>query len=132
MFYVGSANDMDARIETHRQAGDQSAAWIKQNDGVAEIVSQLDVSLDNSDFLRSIEMRETINCMIKHGFAHVRGSIWNSCQPFGAREYTLFKANAPEVLDLCHRCGRGGHYAREWGGSRTRSPGWPSATLARR
>ena len=69
-YYVGKSENIDKRINTHKECGENCAKFVKINGGVNKVLAPLTPSDKN---LSNWEKDETISRMIKHGYNNVRG-----------------------------------------------------------
>jgi len=106
-FYVGKSNNIDARVQQHRDG--TGSAWCRFKGGVLGEVPT--VVAGNMLDVASWEMSETVAQMLMHGFEHVRGWEFSSSAPLSCRECDTIKTIVMGQGDLCRRCGGEGHFA---------------------
>ena len=104
--YVGRSNDMDARIEKHKNFS--GAQWCKKH-GTSN-VKRLPTQTPRQPDLSLWEQKETLYQMHKHGFEKVRGYMWVQDKLQKEDIQTIRKLTFEEG-NLCRKCGLHGHYA---------------------
>lgn len=104
-FYVGKSENIDSRIEQHKNDPDKCANWVKINGGVKRKIEPITPRSDN---LSDWEKNETINRMVKHGFNNVRG--WEFVkEKLDNSQLETIKTLIIGDTDRCRKCGNSGH-----------------------
>jgi hypothetical protein len=111
-YYIGKANDVEARIRHHRTADPRDKVACLRSGVGFERVGLLVPDGSRYDSLDDWERKETLANMYAFGINSVRG--WQFCQ------CTLYESAWREAFrniccmkDLCIRCGGGSHFASE-------------------
>jgi predicted GIY-YIG superfamily endonuclease len=100
MVYVGKSNNMDARVEQHRQENDGDVLRRESN-----------LTMGSAEDLESLERNEVLTRMYRHGMESVRGWRYTSRGPLTADEKVSARNDIMEKFDLCRKCGRNNHFA---------------------
>ena len=101
-YYIGKSEDIDSRIGNHEKG--RGSAWTKLHG----VVKEIPTITPHMDDLESWERCETIEMALRYGIENVRGHIWTRIT-LHRTEIVSFEAQACERMDLCRKCGRGGH-----------------------
>lgn len=107
-YYVGKSENIDKRINTHKECGENCAKFVKINGGVNKVLAPLTPSDKN---LSNWEKDETISRMIKHGYNNVRGWEFTSTNKLTKEELDMIKISILGLGDRCRKCGNSGHFA---------------------
>ena len=98
MRYVGKSNNVDSRIDQHRQAE-------------GSLVREKPVTSGSASDLESWERNEVLTRMYRHGMDSVRGWRYTSRSALSTEECISARDDIMEKFDLCRRCGRNTHFA---------------------
>ena len=99
-FYIGKSNDVNRRMEQHRQ----------ENDG--EMLRQENnLTAGSTEDLESWERNEVLTRMYRHGMENVRGWRYTRRGPLTLDDKVSARNDIMEKFDLCRRCGRNNHFA---------------------
>ena len=109
-FYVGSSNDIDARIACHR-AGTGSA--FTRAFAVEEEEPPATRAMDDYE---SWERAETLHRMRANGIGAVRGWMWTTVRLSPAQRRAA-RDQIRERYSACRRCGKLGHFVGACPGS---------------
>lgn len=103
--YVGKAVDVRKRLEAHTNG--LGATFTRHHKPTGRLLKRIGTLAGNGD---GPERDETLRQMIKHGVSKVRG--WKYCRKTHTRaDLKDIESNIRELLDLCRKCGRSGHFA---------------------
>ena len=99
-FYVGKSNDVDRRMEQHRQ----------ENDG-NKLRQENNLTAGSAEDLESWERNEVLTRMYRHGMENVRGWRYTRRGPLTSDDKVSARNDIMEKFDLCRKCGRNNHFA---------------------
>lgn len=109
-YYVGKSDDIEKRINNHKECSEKCAKFVKLNGGVNKVLSPL-TPIDNN--LSNWEKDETIARMIKHGYNNVRGWEFTNTNKLTKEDLDMIKKSIMGLGDRCRKCGNNGHFASE-------------------
>ena len=109
-YYVGKSNNIESRINNHKQCNSKCAKFVKINGGVHKVLKPL-TPPDNN--LSNWEKDETLIQMIKHGYNNVRGWEFTNISNLNKEELDIIKISIFGLGDRCRKCGNNGHFAKE-------------------
>jgi len=108
--YVGKSDNIDARIEQHRNGSAKCAAWCNRHTRSSALQVEKPRTPPSGDDLNAWEQNETLVQMMVHGFDKVRGWRFTKCDPLEYEDLITIKALIPEAADVCRKCGIKGHF----------------------
>jgi predicted GIY-YIG superfamily endonuclease len=104
--YVGKAIDVDKRLKDHMNGlGSKFTKIHKPTGKLLPLLGTLKGSGDGP------ERDETLRQMLRRGAKNVRGWRYCNSKNHSKRDLRDIEYNIRELLDLCRRCGRSGHFA---------------------
>jgi hypothetical protein len=120
IFYVGKSNDIDCRINDHKNGN--GALCIAGDTSIVQVPPITSGSISD---LESWERNETLTRMKTHGIVRVRGWMFtSSVLPPKDVEYAF--RQICEKFDLCRKCGHESHFAEQC--FSVRKPDWALAS----
>lgn len=106
LIYVGKSSDPKRRLAQHTTG--KGATFTKKHAPTGRFLERIGTLEGDGD---GPERDETLRQMHRNGFDKVRG--WKyCCRTLSREDRAEIESNIREMLDLCRRCGRGGHFAK--------------------
>ena len=106
--YVGSTNNLDKRIEEHKDTNIYSSAWLS----IYPMVFLSEIHYSKEKNLKILEEEVTFDIMQKYGIDNVRGGAYSKPEMKIEERESIVKL-LHHRNDRCLKCGKSDHYINE-------------------